>query len=108
MTDDLLDRKVDRRSFLRGSAIVAAALAGTAALPRLAAAQDRQDNPATGDKQDQKKDDKKDSGQEKDPFKETKIDENGREYRTCPQCGFNMYRQDRTWTCENCGYSYVE
>ena len=26
----------------------------------------------------------------------------------CPQCGSNMYRQGRTWTCENCGYSYIE
>ena len=28
--------------------------------------------------------------------------------RACPQCGALMYRQGRTWTCENCGYSYVE
>ena len=26
----------------------------------------------------------------------------------CPQCGNNMYLQERTWTCENCGYSYTE
>jgi len=30
------------------------------------------------------------------------------ETRTCPQCGAAMYRQGRTWTCNNCGYSYVE
>ena len=47
-------------------------------------------------------------GQEIAPKTETKIDDEGREYRVCPQCGSNMYRQGRTWTCENCGYSYVE
>jgi len=26
----------------------------------------------------------------------------------CPECGHNQYQQGRTWTCENCGYSYVE
>jgi len=23
-------------------------------------------------------------------------------------CGGNMYKQDNTWTCEQCGYSYEE
>lgn len=36
------------------------------------------------------------------------IDDEGREYRVCPQCGNNMYKQGRMWVCENCGYSYVE
>lgn len=36
------------------------------------------------------------------------IDEEGREYRVCPQCAYNMYKQGRMWVCENCGYSYVE
>jgi rubrerythrin len=35
-------------------------------------------------------------------------DKEGREYRICPQCGYNMYKQGRMWICENCGYSYVE
>ena len=30
------------------------------------------------------------------------------ETRACPQCGALMYKQDDTWTCETCGYSYVE
>jgi hypothetical protein len=102
----MLERKIDRRTFLRGSGLAVGAIVGAAAFPRILLAQDRQDR--KDDTPDDKKDDKKDSGQEKDPFKETKIDDQGREYRTCPQCGFNMYRQDRTWTCENCGYSYVE
>ena len=36
------------------------------------------------------------------------VDAEGREYRVCPQCGNNMYKQGRMWVCENCGYSYVE
>lgn len=44
---------------------------------------------------------------EKPPEKKL-IDDEGREYRVCPQCGNNMYKQGRMWVCENCGYSYVE
>ena len=45
---------------------------------------------------------------DENPSTETKLDANGVEFRECPQCGHNMYQQGRTWTCENCGYSYVE
>ena len=38
----------------------------------------------------------------------TYTDEDGRQYRICPQCAYNMYKQGRMWVCENCGYSYVE
>jgi rubredoxin len=118
-----LEQTIGRRSFLRGSGLVAAALVGAAAAssPIGAFAQDPPQQ--SGDKKkddDKKKDPYKDpydtgdnSGQGSggggsDPNSENKIDAQGREYRTCPQCGFNMYRQGRTWTCENCGYSYVE
>lgn len=99
-----LESRVNRRSFLRGSGLAAAALLGAAAFPRLAAAQDQQPSTDTDDKKNEG--DKKDEPE--DEFKVTKKDERGREYRTCPQCGYNMYRQDRTWSCENCGYSYTE
>jgi len=120
MSDDLLEtleqKKMDRRSFLRGSALTAAAFA---ALPLAARAQDQQppakkekdkekDKDEKQEQKEEKKEEKKDADAEKDPFKETKLDADGREYRMCPQCGYNMYKQDRTWTCENCGYSYVE
>ena len=36
------------------------------------------------------------------------LDDEGREYRVCPQCGNHMYKQGRMWVCEVCGYSYVE
>lgn len=133
MADDILttrrEQALDRRSFLRGSSLFAAALGLGLASPLAALAQEqpkakkdgKKDQKKDGEK-DAKKDDKKDDKKEEkkeeekkaDPFGEedgtpqTLVDEEGREYRTCPQCGANMYRQGRTWTCENCGYSYVE
>lgn len=125
-----LEQRVDRRSFLRGSGLAAAAIVGAAAFPLAAHAQDRAPQAPKDEKKDDKKEEKKedkkdekaetkdDKGSKKeeakdakaevDPFKETKKDEQGRDYRMCPQCGYNMYKQDRTWTCENCGYSYAE
>jgi hypothetical protein len=106
-----LEQKLDRRSFLRGSGLAAAAIVGVAAAsPLISFAQEQQQDPKK-DKDKDKKDDKKKDPDEAlfdDNQKETKIDAQGREYRSCPQCGYNMYRQGRTWTCENCGYSYVE
>jgi ribosomal protein S27AE len=96
--DKLNDRPVDRRSFLRGSAIFAAALGLSVA--GSAFAQEPQQPP-------QPEEEKKETLPQ-DGNSETKIDRDGREYRVCPQCGANMYKQGRTWTCENCGYSYVE
>jgi ribosomal protein S27AE len=100
MTDEI--KKSDRRSFLRGSALFAAAI-GLSVVPSLA----------------QEKPKPKPEGEEeekpKDPFgtgeksKDGKLyDKEGREYKVCPQCGYNMYKQGRMWICENCGYSYVE
>lgn len=96
----MFDNTLDRRSFLRGSALFAGAIGLTVA-------------PAGAQSQEKPKDDKK------DPFKndekssggstqKTYTDEDGREYRICPQCAYNMYKQGRMWVCDNCGYSYVE
>jgi ribosomal protein S27AE len=90
-------RNLDRRSFLRGSAIFAAAI-GLSVAPALA------QEPAQKPKEEPKDpfgDDKKDE-------EKKLVDKEGREYRICPQCGYNMYKQGRMWVCENCGYSYVE
>jgi hypothetical protein len=91
-------KNVDRRSFLRGSALFAAAL-GMAVVPGAAFAQQPPQ---------EKKEEKP-----QDPFAPEQkdgvlIDADGREYRVCPQCAYNMYKQGRMWFCENCGYSYVE
>jgi ribosomal protein S27AE len=95
--DKVIEKTVDRRSFLRGSAIFAAAL-GLSVATSAFAQEPQQPQPQP------------EKPEEKVPpsDNETKIDQDGREYRVCPQCASNMYRQGRTWTCENCGYSYVE
>jgi len=122
MNDEILKKlesKVGRRGFLRGSGLAAAMIVGVAAASPLIGYAQGQEPQQDGKKTDDKKtDDKKtdgakgddtsSKGDSSDSGSETKLDANGNEYRECPQCGGNMYRQGRTWTCENCGYSYVE
>jgi rubrerythrin len=123
MNDEILkklEQRLDRRSFLRGSSFAAVGLLGSA-LPGLAAAQTPapQEKPAekpaenkTPEKKEEKPAEKPaepgKKEEEEDPFKVTKLDEKGKPYRVCPQCGYNMYQQDKLWSCENCGYSYTE
>jgi len=109
-------RTLDRRSFLRGSALFAAAI-GLSVAPATAAGpgptdQQTPQNPKPKPEEKPKEEEKK---KPEDPFgdgekpKDGKlIDKEGREYRVCPQCAYNMYKQGRMWVCENCGYSYVE
>ena len=109
MNDRTIGKSLDRRSFLRGSSLFAAAL-GLSVVPALA--QDPQEKPKP------KPEPEPEEGEPKkpaDPFGEGEkskdgklFDKEGREYRVCPQCGNNMYKQGRMWVCENCGYSYVE
>jgi hypothetical protein len=108
MFDKLQGSSLDRRSFLRGSAMFAAAI-GVSVLPAFA---QQQPAPKPEDKEKEEEEKKKEP---KDPFadgekKDEKklVDAEGREYRVCPQCAYNMYKQGRMWVCENCGYSYVE
>src|SRR5262245_44708907 len=113
-----LEARVDRRGFLRGSALAAATLVGIAAAsPIITFAQTQDKLPPHDDKknddarkdQDAAKDDDKDSKPYRVEDSDGKFyDRQGVEVRECPECGHNMYQQGRTWTCENCGYSYVE
>jgi ribosomal protein S27AE len=101
MVDGTLDaRVIGRRSFLRGSALFAAAVGLGVASSAFGQEQQQKPTPADPFAEEEK--------YGKDKENETKVDKEGREYRSCPQCGSNMYKQGRTWTCENCGYSYVE
>jgi len=111
MFENLMGSKLDRRSFLKGSAMFAAAIGVSMALP--AFAQEQKPAPKPEEKENEEKDEKK--KEPKDPFGDSEkkedgklVDAEGREYRVCPQCGNNMYKQGRMWVCENCGYSYVE
>ena len=100
MFESEFGKNLDRRSFLRGSALFAGAL-GLAVVPALA-----QQAPQPPEKKEEPKDPFAD-GEKQDGDKKL-IDKEGREYRICPQCGYNMYKQGRMWVCDNCGYSYVE
>lgn len=119
MHDDILrklEARLDRRSFLRGYGVGVAALLGVAAAsPLIVFAQSPQDTQADDKKKtDEKKDPAPDAPRaDEKPYrvegKEGKFfDREGVEVRECPECGHNMYQQGRTWTCENCGYSYIE
>src|SRR5262245_55513157 len=123
MNDEILKKlgqRLDRRGFLRGSSFAAVGLLSLA-VPGLAASQTPAPQEKPADKPAEKKEPEKKEektaqkpaeptkkDEEEDPFKVTKIDEKGKPYRVCPQCGYNMYQQDKLWTCENCGYSYTE
>jgi hypothetical protein len=96
--ETVMGKSMDRRSFLRGSALFAAAL-GVSVATSAFAQEPQQPEPKP---EEEKKDPPPDGNGD------TKVDKDGREYRVCPQCAANMYKQGRTWTCENCGYSYVE
>jgi ribosomal protein S27AE len=102
---DNLGQSLNRRSFLRGSALFAGAI-GLSVLPSFG----QQPPPQEPPKEEKKPEPKDPFATEKDGKKDEKklIDAEGREYRVCPQCGYNMYKQGRMWVCENCGYSYVE
>jgi len=101
MFDNLNGSGLDRRSFLRGSAMFAAAI-GLSVVPALA-----QQAPQKPEEEKKKEEPKDPFANEKDGEKKL-VDDEGREYRVCPQCAYNMYKQGRMWVCENCGYSYVE
>ncbi|HXG87876.1 MAG TPA: twin-arginine translocation signal domain-containing protein [Vicinamibacterales bacterium] len=105
MANDTL-RILDRRSFLRGSALFAGAL-GLSIAPAF--------GQAAPVKPKEEKEKEKEEKKPADPFGDGEkpndgklVDKEGREYRVCPQCAYNMYKQGRMWVCENCGYSYVE
>ena len=88
-----------RRDFLKAAGFALAALAGASGLAGTSSAQENKEKK------------KKDEDEKEEPNYEELLNSKpseDEETRACPQCGALMYRQGRTWTCENCGYSYVE
>lgn len=85
----------DRRAFLRGAGLAFAGIAGAASF-------------AAGQEQEEDEKKEEESQEELDYDALFGEDSGDEDTRACPQCGALMYRQGRTWTCENCGYSYVE
>ena len=98
------DVTLERRKFLKGSALLAAAVGLAAAMP--AAAQEPQGPPSPQPPSDTAAPEKaKPEGEKKS---DKLVDEQGREYRVCEICGSNMYLAEKVWTCEQCGFSYEE
>ncbi len=84
-----------RRDFLRAAGIAVAGVVGTASF-------------AIAQQEDPQKKKEEEENEELDYDALFAEDPEDEDTRACPQCGALMYRQGRTWTCENCGYSYVE
>jgi hypothetical protein len=115
-------KALDRRGFLKGSALFAAAVGLSVASPAFAQGQGQEQKPAVPEEEKDKA--KEPSGDQakqqpqqpqqpsgggtakEDPNK--LVDANGVEYRVCERCGGNMYKEGNTWTCEQCGLSYTE
>ncbi len=89
-----------RRSFLKVAGLAVAGTVGAGALSRVQA-QEQEKKP----KEKEEEEPKEEEPNYDDLFAE---DEGDDDTRACPQCGALMYRQGRNWSCENCGYSYVE
>ena len=85
---EITGKNVDRRSFLRGSALFAAAL-GITVVPGVAGAAAA--DAGTRESKEEKPADP--FGEDEKPKDGKLIDKEGREYRVCPQCGYNMYKQ---------------
>ena len=98
---------LDRRGFLKGSAIFAAVAGLGVAMPASAQEPAKPAEPAA------KEEPKTDGAKKEEPGaaeggdKKAKLfDKQGREYRVCDMCGGNMYLTEKTWLCEQCGFSY--
>ena len=91
-----------RRDFLKGAGLALLGLAVSAS----ARAQQEEAPPEEDDKEAKKPGDPGEEEKKDDLFGDDSTEDE--ETRACPQCGALMYRQGRTWSCENCGYSYVE
>ena len=109
------EKMLGRRGFLKGSALFAAAAVGLSVAPAFAQEQNkpaapRDEKPAepTGEQPKKGEPPKKDEPATKKEDPNKLVDKNGREYRICERCGGNMYKEGNTWTCEQCGLSYVE
>lgn len=103
--------ELTRRSFLKAAGLAVAGITGSSVLSRSAWAQEQKpeepEDKAPEEPTDPEDKEDKDEPNYDDLFEEKESEEE-EETRACPQCGALMYRQGRTWTCENCGYSYVE
>jgi anaerobic selenocysteine-containing dehydrogenase len=97
------EKQVDRRGFLKGSAIFAAGAGLAVALPASAQEPAKPEAPVT--KEEPKKEEPG-AGEQGGDKKAKLYDKQGREYRVCDMCGGNLYVTEKMWTCEQCGFAY--
>lgn len=97
-----MNDEISRRDFLRSAGLALAGVAGASVLSRSGLAQEEEKK----EEDKKKEEEKKEEPNYDDLFNGNPSEDE--ETRACPQCGALMYRQGRTWTCDNCGYSYVE
>jgi anaerobic selenocysteine-containing dehydrogenase len=107
-------KALDRRGFLKGSALFAAAAVGMMAGAPVFAQEPQQSKPEEKKPEESKPAEpatdqaKKEEAPARKDDPNKLVDKNGREYRVCERCGGNMYKEGTTWTCDQCGLSYVE
>ena len=87
--------ELTRRAFLKSAGFAVAGMVGVSTLG--CAQEPKQEDPKDKEPEDPNEDDL--FGEEDSAEEET---------RACPQCGALMYKQGDVWSCETCGYSYVE
>ena len=97
-------RVLDRRGFLKGSALFATVAGLSAALPAAAQSAGGQEPTQPAPAEEQKPAEKPAAPAE--TKKSELVDKNGREFRVCDMCGGNMYLEEKRWTCDQCGFSY--
>jgi ribosomal protein S27AE len=107
-----MNSEITRRRFLKTTGF---ALAGAVVVAAGAWAQEKEKEkngkgkaPDKKGEKAEKPENKKSETPSQDEWDAAWNESGSEETRTCPQCGATMYRQGRTWTCDNCGYSYVE
>jgi len=101
------DQRVwDRRGFLKGSALFAAAAGLSLATPAAAQSAADQESAPPAPSDDKKAEPPKPDAPAEAKKKNTLVDNNGREYRICDMCGGNMYVEAKRWSCDQCGFSY--
>ncbi len=97
-------RVLDRRGFLKGSALFAVVAGLSAAMPAAAQTAGTQEPAQPAPAEEKKPADKPEAPAE--PKKNALVDRDGREYRVCDMCGGTMYVEEKRWTCDQCGFSY--
>ena len=95
-----MTEELTRRALLKNAGFAIASIVSMGGVSTLARAQEPQQEDPKDKEQEPEEPNADDLFEEDDSAEE--------ETRACPQCGALMYKQGDVWSCETCGYSYVE